>query len=313
MVGERDYGSPVTQALREPFQPPPSFFGQPEPTVPEKALTAGMRDTPMAWWIHRWSATFGVLATLLVAGGLFVARNSGASGEAVHASPPPGTSPASPQPVRMLTLFWPPYTGEALPYGGESTRILRSIFEREGIPVEVGYVPWPRAMTMFQQQQVDILYPVYPERAGQDGCLLSVAYQTTSLSLVERRDTPLRWNLLSDLEAYTLGVVRGYANSPGVDALIRAHRLKVESDGSDATNIRKVAAGRIDGAFIDPQVYRYMMEQDVSLQPLRDLVHLGGKSVALRTLHACFQDTEQGRHLRDIFNRAITEQASYKQ
>lgn len=267
----------------------------------------------MAWWIHRWRAAVGVLAAILVAGGLFAARNSGASGEAVHAPPLPGTSPASPQPIRMLTLFWPPYTGETLPYGGESTRILRSVFEREGIPVEVGYVPWSRAMTMFQQQQVDILYPGYPERAGQDGCLLSAAYQTTSLSLVERRDTPLRWNLLSDLEAYTLGVVRGYVNSPGVDALIRAHRLKVESDGSDATNIRKVAAGRIDGAFIDPQVYRYLMEQDVSLQPLRDLVRLGGKSVAVRTLHACFQDTDRGRHLRDIFNRAITEQASDKQ
>ncbi|GAB3444942.1 substrate-binding periplasmic protein [Insolitispirillum peregrinum] len=272
----------------------------------------------MAWWIHRWRAAFGILAAILVAGGLFAAWNTGASGEAMRPAAVAGTAgtsgkDTSPRPIQMLTLFWPPYTGEALPYGGESTRILRSVFEREGIPVEVGYVPWPRALTMFQQKQADILYPEYAERAGQDGCLLSQAYQVTSLSLVERRDMPLRWNLLSDLSSYTLGVVRGYINSPGVDALVRTHRLQVEADNNDTTNIRKVAAGRIDGAFIDPQVYRYLMEQDVSLQPLRDLVRLGGKSVALRTLHACFQDTERGRHLRDIFNRAITEQASGKQ
>lgn len=249
----------------------------------------------------------GCLAVLLVGGGLlFLLR--GASGEAVIQPVSSRAAVADVPRVSMLSLFWPPYTGEELPYGGESTKMLRSVFESAGYQVSLGFVPWPRALSMFDQNQADVIYPEYPERSEKDGCLQSLPYHYTSLVLLERRDNPLRWNSLEDLRHYTLGVVRGYLNSPEIDGMIAKGLLKVEEDNSDAGNIRKVAAGRIDGAFIDPQVFDYLMEKEVSLLPLQDLVQTNPQVVAQRSLHACFHNTERGRHLRALFNQAIREQ-----
>lgn len=256
----------------------------------------------LLWKIGLVGAVVGVVAGV----GLLSAFR-GAAGEAITEKPSPhAITPELPR-VSMVTLFWPPYTGEDLPYGGESTKIIRSVFESAGYQVDVGFVPWPRALSMFDQSQADIIYPEYPERSAKDGCLQSMAYQETALALLERRDTPIRWETLEDLRRYTLGVVRGYLNSPDVDARIADGCLTVEEDNSDAGNIRKVAVGRIAGAFIDPEVFSHLMEQEISLLPLRDLLQINPKIIAPRTLHACFHDTERGRALLALFNQAIKE------
>lgn len=269
------------------------------------------------WLLHRWrilSIALLACAALAVAATILT---RGASGEVATPTAEESNENASlstaltPEGLRgsvsLLTLFWPPYTGEDLPFGGENTRIVRSIFEAEGFETTIAFMPWSRGLTMFHQQRVDALFPEYPERGNEDDCLLSAAYQQTTLNLIEPRDAPLHWEQLSDLRPYRIGTVRDYLNSPEIDAMIAAQSLTIEQDNSDITNIRKVAAGRIDGALIDPAVFQYLMENEISLQPLRDLVQVNPKPVAQRTLHVCFHHTPRGEKLREIFDRAVHE------
>jgi polar amino acid transport system substrate-binding protein len=210
------------------------------------------------------------------------------------------------RPIHFASLYWPPYVGKNLPFGGTDAKILRDAFAAEGLKVVIDYVPWPRALALFESGRVDGVFPEYPEgEQSYRSCALSRPYKLTQLSIAESSFAPLTWNTVADLTRYRLGVVRGYLNTPDFDALVANGLMTVEAETSDVINLRKVAGQRIDGALIDPEVYRYLAETDVSLQPLLHLIQLNPKPLAERTLHVCFSKTPRGKALRDIFHHRL--------
>jgi polar amino acid transport system substrate-binding protein len=208
--------------------------------------------------------------------------------------------------VHLVSLFWPPYVGKELPFGGIDTDLISQTLAEEGLSLKVDFVPWPRALAMFESGTIDGIYPEYPERGDKHThCAMSNAYRTTVLSIAEPVGKPLQWNEVHDLARYRLGIVRGYLNTPEFDSLVANGIITAEIEPTDVINLRKVAAQRIDGALIDPEVYRYLIESDVSLQPLRDMIKLNPQPLADRTLHICFHDDARGRTLRRIFHAGL--------
>lgn len=211
-----------------------------------------------------------------------------------------------PRTVHLVSLFWPPYVGKELPFGGIDTQLIRQALAQEGLDLKVDFVPWTRALAMFESGMIDGIYPEYPERGDKHThCAMSQAYRTANLSIAEPVDKPITWDQVRDLSRYRIGIVRGYLNTPEFDALVANGLVRVEVEPTDVINLRKVAAQRIDGALIDPEVYRYMTENDVSLQPLLGLIQLNPKPLAERTLHICFLDTARGRSLRQVFHAGL--------
>jgi polar amino acid transport system substrate-binding protein len=162
---------------------------------------------------------------------------------------------------KIASLDWKPFTGESLPEGGIGIVILRAALRAEGIDLIVEFYPWTRAIQKARDPAYAGLYPVWDEEIV--GFIKSPALFKSPVGFVEPRNRPLVWSKLEDLKGRTIGVVQDYGNTLEFTALVKSGVIKTEVVVSDILNIKKVAAGRIDGAFIDLNNLSYLLKNDV--------------------------------------------------
>ena len=115
----------------------------------------------------------------------------------------------------------------------------------------------------------------------------------------------INWQTLEDLDRYTIGTVAGYANTLEFDALAAQGRLTVDQSNTDALNLRKVLAGRVDAAIVDANVFSHLLQVDPVLREHRGELRIQGRLLAINSLVVCFPDTEQGGRLVEIFNQGL--------
>ncbi len=162
---------------------------------------------------------------------------------------------------KVTSLDWQPYSGKALPEGGAGIAVLRAALKAEGIELEVEYYPWRRALVTAKKPGYAGVYPIWPEDVP-DGFTGSAVLFKSPVGFVEPRDKPLQWKTLGDLKGKTIGTVQDYGNTPEFMKLINNGTIRTEVVVDDLTNIKKVAAGRIDGAFIDLNNLDYLLKND---------------------------------------------------
>src|SRR5205814_4246489 len=75
----------------------------------------------------------------------------------------------------------------------------------------------------------------------------------------QRGHGPDRFTSFEALRPYTVGVVRGYADPPGLSAA----GIRTEPVTQDLQNLRKLAAGHIDLVLIDSRVAHYLIERNM--------------------------------------------------
>lgn len=168
---------------------------------------------------------------------------------------------------RVASLEWPPFAGSQLPEGGAGIAVLRAALKAEGIELQVEYFPWSRAILMSKRSVYAGLYPTWSEDVP-PGFIPSVPIFKSPVGLVESIRGPVVWSRLEDLRGKTIGTVQDYGNTPEFMALIGTGAIKTEVVDKDVTNIRKVAAGRIDAAFIDLNNLDYLLKHEV-----KDIAH----------------------------------------
>ncbi len=219
--------------------------------------------------------------------------------------------PATAEPIRITSLDWPPYAGEALPQQGTSITLIRGLFAKANMELEVEFLPWERAIRKAMEGEGFVGYgPEYYDTAldtekGGDRCLFSKPYQSGPLGLVVRSSAPMQWSGVADLAGKVIGTVSGYVNTAEFDAMAAAGAIKVESVADDATNIRKVAAGRVPAAVIDANVLAYLLENDPALSGLAGQVQFSPTLLEDKSLYICFRPDEAGQKARAAFNAQI--------
>lgn len=162
---------------------------------------------------------------------------------------------------RITSLDWKPYTGESLPEGGIGIVILREALKAEGVELDVEFYPWTRAMLKARDPSYAGFYPAWEEDI-KTGFIKSPVLFKSPVGFVEPRSRPLVWSKLDDLKGKTIGIVQDYGNTLEFTALVKSGVIKTEVVVSDIFNVRKVAAGRIDGAFIDLSNLDYLLKTD---------------------------------------------------
>jgi ABC-type amino acid transport/signal transduction systems, periplasmic component/domain len=214
--------------------------------------------------------------------------------------------------VEMTSLEWPPYAGESLPNQGMVVQYAAAIFARMGYELKVTFLPWRRAVRAVEEQdRYAGFFPEYstPTRESQFYCSQPMMY--VPLSIVESGAFPHRqWRSLKELSAYRIGVVSGYLNTPEFDTLVINGVLHTEEAPSDLLNIRKVAAGRLPMAVVDPDVLDYYLKQEPELVKRRSAFHLPAHIIGSLKLVACFKRTPEGKKWRDIFDQGLAQLAT---
>lgn len=223
------------------------------------------------------------------------------------AAPIGASMPSPPGVVRLTSLSWPPFSGPELPNRGLSTAIVERTLARAGLSLTVEFLPWQRAVsTGLKEPGYAGYFPEYRSAAlGTGRCLLSDPIGSSPLGFAERVATPVDWRTLSDLTGRRIGTVRGYVNTDAFDRTVADGRLAVEPAVDDATNLRKLAAGRLDMAVIDANVMAHLLATDADLRPLRAQLRFNSRLLEDKTLHVCFRPGTEGEELRARFNRAL--------
>jgi polar amino acid transport system substrate-binding protein len=162
---------------------------------------------------------------------------------------------------KITSLDWQPFSGKALPEGGASIAVLRAALKAEGIELQVEFYPWTRAIETAKQPGYAGVYPSWPEDVA-PGFTGSAVLFKSPVGFVEPKAKPLVWTKLEDLKGKKIGIVQDYGNTPEFMALAKNGTIKTEVVTSDLLNIKKVAGGRIDGAFIDLANLNYFLKYD---------------------------------------------------
>lgn len=176
----------------------------------------------------------------------------------------PGEVPAN-LPVRLATLEWPPYVGSGLPDQGYAAVVVRAVFEEQGLPVQIDFYPWTRGLYLVASGEVDGLMPAYLQPSRFDRFQFSDPFPGGPLVMYKRRGDDLAFAAdpgvdpeaaLRGLSGKRVGVVRGYLNTPELDA---ADYLDREEVNDDAAVLRELVDGQVDLAVIDLRVAEYLI------------------------------------------------------
>lgn len=181
----------------------------------------------------------------------------------------------------LTTLEWPPFTCKKCPDQGAGAKALKEAMKTVGVEVELVFMPWERAVAEAEKSDYVGYYPAWPEDivAGFEG---SPVIFTSPVGFIEPKGKPLVWESLSDLKGKKIGVVSGYGNTPEFNEQVENGNIRTEAVPSDQQNVQKVAAGRLDGAFIDLANARWFLTRE--LKNLAGQVDISGKSLGDKDL-----------------------------
>lgn len=208
--------------------------------------------------------------------------------------------------IRLTSLDWAPYTGAALPEGGETTRLLRQVFAQMGYQLQVDFLPWNNAVAQVHSG-VNGHMAYYPEYPLQDPkLLLSGAIGYSELGLVESIDKPLLLTSFLALANYRFGVVQDYLNMSELDRLIAANTLKPQVNPSDKANVLQVARGELDAAVIDKRVLQYLLKYDAEVKAAAvGRVQFSQSLREHKSLHLVFLANKKNRKLVQQLNQQL--------
>ena len=126
-------------------------------------------------------------------------------------------------------------------------------FAKRGYKVELQFFPWARTLAVardpssgFDGYGLDY----YSASVARDWRISKPVFYSP-LVMAENPARPMPWQVVTDLQRYRLGIVSGYTNTPEIDRLIADGAIAAEFVSDDLTNLRRLAAGRVDGVTVD--------------------------------------------------------------
>ena len=131
---------------------------------------------------------------------------------------------------------------------GFSVDLLRLMAAAAGLPLELQVMPWQRTVQMAEATPGSVLFSLTrtPEREAQFHWVGPIAQRRILIYKLASR-TDLRLSQLSDLGAHQrIGVVRDSAADKQLQAAGLKPGVQLEHGLDDATNVRKLLAGRME-------------------------------------------------------------------
>lgn len=164
-----------------------------------------------------------------------------------------------PATVRVFTTSYPPYAAPELPQQGAAVQLLRDILQPHGFQSVVDFLPWARLEGELRAGRYDLVLLAWPGDVKRHGLVHGGAWFGSRLGLYVRRNEWASQGLpLSRLGPRIVGIVRDYA----YPEVLLTSGLQLQVAGSDAQNLRKLAAGRIDAVALERAVGQYLLKHE---------------------------------------------------
>ncbi|MCF2856224.1 transporter substrate-binding domain-containing protein [Pseudoalteromonas sp. SMS1] len=171
--------------------------------------------------------------------------------------------------LHLVTLDWPPYIGDQLCNKGWVFQFTVSLLVNQGYPVYIEFLPWARAVKAAESGKADLLFPEYfiedasPSdnfggKTRRELLALSNAFPGGEIGFLKRRGEADKFEgNLNDLKGTTIGVVRGYQNTPEFDAMMDNGEFIIVEAVDDLQLVKLLVGKRVDLIIGDPKVLRF--------------------------------------------------------
>ena len=171
--------------------------------------------------------------------------------------------------LNLATLEWPPYIGEELCNKGWVFQFTVALLVSKGYQVNVHFFPWARSVKMVELGEMDILFPEYfiedsapsdviKDKKRRELLAQSNRFPGGNISFIKRKNDTISFTgKLNQLKGQTIGVVRGYQNTPEFDAMMDAGLLTVIEAVDELQLMKLLVAKRVNLIIGDPIVFRY--------------------------------------------------------
>lgn len=210
----------------------------------------------------------------------------------------------------FTTLEWPPFSG-TLPQGGSMSVVLRAAYATQAAEIRITILPWKRAVTSAMQvdgPHVGFFTATPAECKAAGGVLSDQPIGHFRYALAQREELPIVWSKPDDLAGLLIGIVDGYDNGPIIEDLRRQGRIQVDSAPSDAINLRKLQAGRIDAAIVELSQFAYLQPGLSRARVAQGLSALSLNERPLgppQALHACFNRSPRAAQARSSLTKGL--------
>jgi polar amino acid transport system substrate-binding protein len=211
-------------------------------------------------------------------------------------------------PLRLAAEEWPPYVTASLPDDGMSTAYTAAVLAKSATPLQVEYFPWKRTMELgLHDPRYAGFLAVWRTPERDRLCHFSTSVGNTLTVLAYLKEAPLAASSLADLKGQRIGTVAGYANGAEFDALVHAGSIATEEAVSDEINLRKLLTRRFPAMLIERRVLRHLLSSPRFTRAERDRIGVLDQLFRERSVHVCFQRTEQGLARQRAFDAAARE------
>ncbi|MGM9515052.1 substrate-binding periplasmic protein [Roseateles sp. DB2] len=208
--------------------------------------------------------------------------------------------------MRIATGELPPYATADAPDSGTALQIVRRAFALAGHEVRYQFMPWQRAQNETRAGLWDASAYWGANEERRRDFLLSNNVMSEQWVFVHRRDKPLTWRSLTDLEPYTLGVIKGYTYTPEFWRLVRKGELKTDGTPDDLAGLRKLLLGRLDALPMERGTACYLLLSHFSTEEARQIDYHPRLLTDSFTTHVIFpKGKARSAQLLEDFNRGL--------
>ena len=169
-----------------------------------------------------------------------------------------------------LTYFdFPPYEyqEDKAPHGIFIT-IVKDIFNKANISLELEFLPFKRGYNMVKKGKIDGIFNFYKVKERLEYFDYSEPIIKNPLHFFSRKDSAVDFNTLDDLKNLKIGLLRGYTYGEEFD---NSTIFKKDITDSHIANFKKLAFGRIDLYPCDKLVGIYLAKKNNLMSELEIL------------------------------------------
>jgi len=171
--------------------------------------------------------------------------------------------------IKLATLDWPPYIGQNLCNKGWVFKFTVALLVSKGYQVNIEFLPWARAVRSVELGSNDILFPEYyiedsapsdyvKGKRRREVLMLSNEFPGGMIGFIKRKGEKDNFNgNLNNLKNESIGVVRGYQNTPEFDAMMDNNEFKIVQAVDDLQLVKLLVAKRVNLIIGDPTVLRF--------------------------------------------------------
>lgn len=200
---------------------------------------------------------------------------------------------------KISSLDWQPYSGSDMPTQGNSVQKLKDLLKKEGITLEVVFLPWLRSKEVAKTKEYVGYFPAWPEEVD-EGFVASPPVDWSEIGLLKIAGTDIRYENIDDLfKKYKVGIVKTYVYPEIINNAVKKYPENVDTSSDEIMLLKKLSGGRHQVSITDPSVMLYSAKKE----GVNNIVLV--ETITKKELVVAFRNDEENKNRIDLLKKLL--------